>query len=112
MTKVIVITPEELSQLIAEAVRNATQQSCMSADSDAKTNAASKYLTIDEAARYLNLAKQTVYTFTSRRAIPFIKRAKRLLFVKSELDEWLAQGKKSSIAQLRAALPGFTPKAA
>ena len=112
MIKVIVTTPEDLSQLIAEAVRNATRKSGESADADPKSNAASKYLTIDEAARYLNLAKQTVYTFTSRRAIPFIKRAKRLLFVKSELDEWLAQGKKSSIAQLRASLPGFTPNAA
>lgn len=37
-------------------------------------------------------AEQTVYGWTSARKIPFHKRGKSILFLKSEIDEWLQQG--------------------
>jgi excisionase family DNA binding protein len=100
MEKLILTTPEELKQLINEAVLAAFKQGSAT-NSGAPASAGSKYMTISEAATYLNLAKQTVYGFTSNRTIPFIKRAKRLLFTKADLDEWLEQGKKKSLTQLR-----------
>jgi excisionase family DNA binding protein len=45
-----------------------------------------KLLSINEAAKYLNLAKQTLYGFTSTRTIPFIKKGKKLYFKKSDLN--------------------------
>ena len=101
MSKMIITTPEELQELIQEAVQAAFRDQGQAVTSNADTR---KYLTIDEAAAYLNLAKQTVYGFTSTRAIPFIKRAKRLLFVKSDLDEWLAEGKKRSVRQMQVSI--------
>jgi excisionase family DNA binding protein len=59
-----------------------------------------KLLSINEAAKYLNLAKQTLYGFTSNRTIPFIKKGKKLYFKKSDLNIWLEEGKKSSIQQM------------
>lgn len=50
-------------------------------------------LTIDEAAKFLKLAKQTIYQLTSKRAIPFYKRNKRIYFKRSELLAWLDEGK-------------------
>lgn len=41
-------------------------------------------------------ASQTLYGFTSKREIPFIKRGKKLYFRKSELENWLLEGKRKS----------------
>jgi len=51
-------------------------------------------LSIEQASVYLNLAIQTIYGYTSRRAIPFYKPYKKVYFLKSELEEWVKQGKK------------------
>lgn len=51
-------------------------------------------LSIEQASKYLNLATQTIYGYTSRRAIPFYKPYKKVYFLKSELEEWVKQGKK------------------
>lgn len=51
-------------------------------------------LSIEQASAYLNLATQTIYGYTSRRAIPFYKPYKKVYFLKSELEEWVKQGKK------------------
>lgn len=112
MEKIILTTPEELKQLIVDSVHIALKDHDTTRQPDAIAHGGTKYLTVAEAARYLNLAKQTVYGFTSSRTIPFIKRAKRLLFTKSDLDAWLAQGRKQSISQMRIDLAGPAQKRA
>lgn len=52
------------------------------------------FLTISEASKYTNLAKQTLYGLTSKRGIPFIKRSKKIYFKKSDLEKWLLEGRK------------------
>lgn len=54
----------------------------------------SEVLTVDEAAEFLNLARQTLYGLTSKRAVPFYKKNKRLYFKKTELMAWVEEGKK------------------
>jgi excisionase family DNA binding protein len=103
MDKLILTTEEELKNLIIISVQAALDQRAVSTQFDNEKRLGAKYLTVSEAAQYLNLAKQTLYGFTSSRTIPFIKRAKRLLFTKEDLDAWLAQGKKQSVQELRAA---------
>ena len=41
-------------------------------------------------------AEQTVYGWTSCHQIPFHKRGKRIMFLKSEIDTWLRDGKVKS----------------
>lgn len=101
MDKIILTTQEELRQLIVDSVQTALKGHSAESETATSKHGNNKYLTVSEAARYLNLAKQTLYGFTSSRTIPFIKRAKRLLFTKSDLDAWLAQGKKQSLSQIR-----------
>lgn len=55
-----------------------------------------RFLSIDEAASYLNLARQTVYGLTSKRLIPFLKKGKKLYFIESELKNWLLSGRKDT----------------
>jgi len=53
-----------------------------------------EYLTMREASQYLRLTVKTLYGYTSRRIIPFIKlgtgRSSKILFSKEELDKWIA----------------------
>lgn len=46
-------------------------------------------------------AQQTVYGWTSTHLIPFHKRGKNISFRRSEIDEWLAQGRKKSQQDLQ-----------
>lgn len=49
-------------------------------------------LSIDEAAKLLNLSKATIYGYTHNRLIPFKKISRRLYFSKSELIAWIERG--------------------
>lgn len=54
-------------------------------------------LSIDEAAAYTGLSISYIYKLTSTQEIPHYKpRGKMIYFDRSELEEWLRQGKVSS----------------
>jgi len=55
---------------------------------------ASEIMNIEEAAVYLKMAKQTVYSMISRRLLPYFKRGKRVFFRKAELLKWFEKGRK------------------
>ncbi|ABG58734.1 helix-turn-helix domain-containing protein [Cytophaga hutchinsonii] len=94
--KIIVTTHDELIFLIEDSVRK-----ILSEKSEIKHNESSTLLlSLKEASEFLKLAPQTIYGFTSKRLIPFIKRGKKLYFKKNELEEWLDEGKKKSLAEL------------
>ena len=46
-------------------------------------------LTLDELLRLIPLARGTIYRYTSRGMIPYMKLGNRLVFRKSEIDDWL-----------------------
>lgn len=48
-------------------------------------------MNITEASEYLGFAVHTIYGWTSRRRIPFLKVGGRLRFDKKKLDRWLEQ---------------------
>ena len=96
MTQVIVTSRDELENIILLSVRKVLfehENSDREQDQD-------KIFSIKEACIFLNLAQQTLYGFTSRREIPFIKRGKKLYFRKSELKNWLFEGKKKSKTEI------------
>lgn len=53
-------------------------------------------LTIEEAAQMLHIAVPTIYGLVNRRAIPFMKKSKRLYFSKKELTEWIQQSRRKT----------------
>jgi excisionase family DNA binding protein len=55
-----------------------------------------KFMTISEAAKFLNLAKATIYSKVSRGELPSMKRGKRLYFSNLELTNYIKEGKKKS----------------
>jgi|SRR6185369_13677112 len=90
MENVIVSTQNELSNLIEESLKKVLAEIHSSNEGN---NRFPELLTVKEASEYLHLAIQTLYGFTSNRTIPFIKRGKKLYFKKSDLDNWLMDGK-------------------
>jgi excisionase family DNA binding protein len=58
-------------------------------------------LTISQASQFLDLAVPTLYSKVSRKEIPVNKQGKRLYFYKSELQEWIKQGRKRTFAEIR-----------
>jgi len=96
MTKVIVTTSDELENLIQNCFRKA-----MSEQTDKSETLKTEFLNLKEAAKYLNLANQTIYGLTSKNEIPFLKRGKKLYFKKSELENWINEGKRKSIDEIK-----------
>lgn len=94
MEKIIVTTQAELETLIQCTVRQALSEQV----SNAKESV-NEILSVEQAGRFLNLAKQTLYGFTSKNEIPFFKRGKKLYFRKSELEQWLTEGKQRTLKE-------------
>jgi len=55
---------------------------------------------IQEAAELLGLTVPTIYSKVSKRELPVVKRGKRLYFFRSELLEYLKEGRKKSNAEI------------
>ena len=50
------------------------------------------FLTLKEAAAFINLAPSTVYKLTSKGDLPHYKRGNRLYFDRQELINWIKEG--------------------
>lgn len=64
------------------------------------TDQSEKLLTIQEAAEFLNLTVPTMYSKVSKGELPVMKRSKRLYFSRTELLEYLKQGRKKSFTEI------------
>jgi hypothetical protein len=62
---------------------------------------ADRWLDLNELVAYdpEKRSKQTFYSYIGQRRIPFHKKSKKLLFLKSEIDFWLKQGRKTTMAE-------------
>lgn len=83
MQQIIITTPEELETLIQKSFTNALSTHVPPVEQE------EKFISLKQAALYLNLSPQTIYGLTSKRSIPFIKKGKKLRFLESELKQWL-----------------------
>jgi len=57
-------------------------------------------LTIQEAAEFLSLTVATLYSKVSKFELPFMKRSKRLYFSRTELLDYLKQGRKKTTTEI------------
>lgn len=94
--KIIVMEKNDLENLIQDVVKSALNRV------DLERNAQEVFLDINEAAKYLKVARQTLYGLTSQRLVPFIKKRKRLYFRKSDLEGWLLSGSKATKSEIEA----------
>lgn len=62
-------------------------------------------LSVQDAAKFLNLAVPTLYGYVQRSAIPVCKRpgTKRLYFSRQALTEWILSGKRMTLDEIKQA---------
>ena len=81
---------ERVTANILKAVRN----------EQPTTDQTEQFLTIQEAAEFLSLTVPTMYSKVSKGELPVMKRSKRLYFSRTELLEYLKDGRKKSNAEI------------
>jgi excisionase family DNA binding protein len=81
------------SDLIAFAQSIMSETSIKSATPSLSAKA---LMSVEDAAKFLNLAKTTLYQLTSRNEIPFVKRTRKLYFSRPDLESWLLEGTQKS----------------
>lgn len=55
---------------------------------------------IDEACKLIGKAKPTVYTLVRKRILPSYKNGKKLYFFRSELLEWIENGRRKTLEEI------------
>ncbi len=50
------------------------------------------YMNLQTASEYLGISKSSMYQLIHKRSIPHYKPGKRILFSRTELNEWIKQG--------------------
>lgn len=61
-----------------------------------------QWMTIDDLAIYLpdKPSVQTIYTWVGHKLIPYNKVGKRLYFLRSDIDDWLINGRRKTAAEI------------
>ena len=74
------------------------------APKNAEQKETDRWFSLTELCNYLpdKPSKATVYGWVHTHAIPVHKGGKKLRFLKSEIDSWLKQGKKKTVAEIEA----------
>lgn len=62
-----------------------------------------EFMNIKEVSAYLYLSVATIYGKVSKGELPNYKRGKRLMFKKSEIDDWITKGKRMSYDEIKEA---------
>lgn len=97
-TVLISLPIEDLQTVIIDCVNSCLRNNKQ--ESKASTEQPEKLLTIDEVSALLHLKKATVYSKVSKGELPVMKRSKRLYFSRTELMDYLKQGRKKSNAEI------------
>lgn len=93
------ITFNKLPEAVGQLLEKVTHIEILLADQQQSLEL-DEPLNIKKAATFLDLAVPTLYSKVSRKEIPVNKRGKRLYFYKSELEEWIRQGRKRTYHEL------------
>jgi excisionase family DNA binding protein len=96
MNKLAYFSEEDLEAIVLRSVTKALEQLNLK-----QTGLTNLFMTVQQASQFLNLSVQTLYSYTSKREIPFIKRGKKLYFRRVDLELWLDEGHKQSLEHLR-----------
>lgn len=95
---IVQLDSEQLGNLIQSSVRKVLKET--PPQTVDPSDRLEKLLTIQEAAQFLSLTVPTMYSKVSKREIPVMKRSKRLYFSRTELLDYLKDGRKKSNADI------------
>lgn len=61
---------------------------------------ANELMNVQQVAEYLTLSVQTIYGLVHKMEIPNSKRGKRLYFKRTDIDDWIGQSKRKTVAEI------------
>lgn len=97
----VVLSPIEPETLISSISERVTANILKAVRNEQPTtDQTEQFLTIQEAAEFLSLTVPTMYSKVSKAELPVMKRSKRLYFSRTELMEYLKDGRKKSNAEI------------
>jgi excisionase family DNA binding protein len=96
-----VLTFDKLPEAVTILTKEVSELKRLLIESKAKpTPEPETFLTIQETAEFLNLSVPTLYSKVSKGELPVMKRGKRLYFSRTELLEYIKEGRKKSNAEI------------
>jgi excisionase family DNA binding protein len=104
----LLLTPirlNELETLIENSVRKAL---ILKAESNPAPG--NELLTIEQAADFLSLTKQTIYSMVSKGEIPYMKQKKRLYFSREDLISYVKKGRRKTNDEIAAGADEYLNK--
>lgn len=94
MNEIIVTTKQEIKEIFISCL-----EAVIPKKNESPMPEKDRVFFLRDAARYLGLSPQTIYTYTHQNRIPFYKRGKKLYFKEIELKEWLNAGKMQTVEE-------------
>ena len=104
----ILTTKEELSTIIETVFRSVlSDQKPLAPEALTPKR---EIIDVEEACQFLNLAKPTLYRYTSKGTIPHFKKGRKLYFRRSELLAWVDEGRQNTVEQEKIRLDKYLSK--
>lgn len=96
------ITFEQLPEAVGSILQrlDGIEQLLSNTQQPAQSENTDEILNVEEAAKFLNLAKSTIYRLRYNQQIPCSKPGKHLYFSKKELTEWVQSGRVKTISEI------------
>lgn len=91
----VILTPISISEM-RQLIREEMEASISKNNYVTFDSLENEFLTVEETAKYINMAVSSVYGLVHTKRIPYIKRGKRLIFEKSKINEWLHAGRQKT----------------
>ena len=95
---IVQLDSEQLSKLIQSSIRTVLKEA--QTNTDEPNDQQERLLTIQEAADFLSLTVPTMYSKVSKGELPVMKRSTRLYFSRTELLDYLKQGRKKTTTEI------------
>lgn len=107
-----VLTFEQLPQAVTMLTKEVSELKRLLIEKQEQlpTDQPEQLLTIQEAAEFLSLTVPTMYSKVSKGELPVMKRSKRLYFSRTELMEYLKDGRKKSNTEIEAEAKTYLKK--
>ena len=108
MERTILLTGMDKSEF--KGLLKETLLEILKGEKDYQSKNAPEILNAQEAASFLKVKVATVYERTSAKSIPHVKKGNKLYFHRSELEQWLKEGKVKTVNELQGEAITYTMK--
>lgn len=97
MQEFIITTPQQIKVYIAEVLQELLTRANLKESGETSKK---KYLTFDEAAKYLDVAHSTLYGYNSKKVIPYSNRGRKNYYLQVDLENFISSHRKKTSAEL------------